>query len=188
MAPKAPRAKPTHPPYLEMIVGAITALKERTGSSPAALKKKIAEQHPGLPAGWEKVLSTQLKNLVAKGKLQKARSCTAPRTSCSFLLPFWAACTAQRLARQCSGGLLTTTRFKPWAPWAAPEACRPRVGPLQGYSKRPCSRACPVSSGADVICRMKPPSGAQALAQGPWGCLGPCPAAGAARKIRLRGF
>ena len=67
----APKKVATHPPYSAMIKDALLALKERNGSSPAALKKKIGEQHPSLPAGWEKVLSTQLRNLVKSGKLVK---------------------------------------------------------------------------------------------------------------------
>ena len=70
----APKKVATHPPYSVMVKDALLALKERNGSSPAALKKKIGEQHPGLPTGWEKVLSTQLRNLVKSGKLVKVGS------------------------------------------------------------------------------------------------------------------
>lgn len=37
--PRGPRPPPTHPPYLDMISAAITALKERTGSSHHAIEK-----------------------------------------------------------------------------------------------------------------------------------------------------
>ena len=70
----APKKVATHPPYSAMVKDALLALKERNGSSPAALKKKIGEQHPSLPTGWEKVLSTQLRNLVKSGKLVKVCS------------------------------------------------------------------------------------------------------------------
>merc|ERR1712242_27376 len=41
-AAKKPKAKPTHPPTSAMIAAAIKALKERNGSSLAAIKKYIA--------------------------------------------------------------------------------------------------------------------------------------------------
>merc|ERR1712117_985442 len=41
-AAKKPKAKPTHPPTSAMIAAAIEALKERNGSSLAAIKKYIA--------------------------------------------------------------------------------------------------------------------------------------------------
>merc|ERR1712029_782899 len=41
-AAKKPKAKPTHPPTSAMIAAAIKALKERNGSSLAAMKKYIA--------------------------------------------------------------------------------------------------------------------------------------------------
>merc|ERR1712088_820114 len=41
-AAKKPKAKPTHPPTSAMIAAAIKALKERNGSSLAAIKKNIA--------------------------------------------------------------------------------------------------------------------------------------------------
>ena len=39
----APKAAPTHAPYVDMIKAAVVALKERNGSSLQALKKKIGE-------------------------------------------------------------------------------------------------------------------------------------------------
>merc|ERR1712038_92994 len=44
-APAKPRAKPAHPKTSEMVVAAIKALKERTGSSLAAIKKYIAANY-----------------------------------------------------------------------------------------------------------------------------------------------
>lgn len=69
----APRAAPTHPPYLALISDAITGLKERTGSSYPAIKKYIAAHHK-LPEGWEKVLAQQLKKQAAAGKLVKVKA------------------------------------------------------------------------------------------------------------------
>lgn len=54
-----------------LIKEAILSLKERGGSSPAAIKKVIGQKHPSLPAGWEKVTALQLKRLTAAGKLVK---------------------------------------------------------------------------------------------------------------------
>lgn len=65
-------AKPAHPKYLELIREAILALKERNGSSLQAVKKYFSSNFAkDLKPGWEKVLSTQLRNNVANGKLIK---------------------------------------------------------------------------------------------------------------------
>ena len=72
MAPKAP---PSHAPYIDLISEAINSLKERSGSSLQAIKKVIGEKHGNdLKPGWEKVLSTQLRNNVNNGKLLKVHS------------------------------------------------------------------------------------------------------------------
>merc|ERR1712209_209399 len=44
-AAKAPKTKPAHPPTSVMIVNAVTALKERNGSSLPAIKKYIAANY-----------------------------------------------------------------------------------------------------------------------------------------------
>ncbi len=44
---KAPKKPAEHPSYVEMITEAISALKERNGSSVAAIKKFIGEE-----GGW----------------------------------------------------------------------------------------------------------------------------------------
>ncbi|KAL1191915.1 Histone H1 [Cardamine amara subsp. amara] len=65
----------THPPYFQMIKEALMALKEKNGSSPYAIAKKIEEKHKSLlPENFRKILSLQLKNSVAKGKLVKIRA------------------------------------------------------------------------------------------------------------------
>nr|ACG44903.1 hypothetical protein [Zea mays] len=43
--PKAATAGASHPPYFEMIKEAITALKERTGSSSQAIAKYVGDKH-----------------------------------------------------------------------------------------------------------------------------------------------
>lgn len=63
-----------------MINEAITALKERTGSSQIAIAKFIEEkQKANLPNNFKKLLLVQLKKLVANGKLVKVKN--------SFKLP-----------------------------------------------------------------------------------------------------
>lgn len=58
-----------------MIKEAITALDDKTGSSPYAIAKYMEENHKDeLPANYKKVLATQLKNFTAKGKLVKVRA------------------------------------------------------------------------------------------------------------------
>ncbi|XP_078162606.1 histone H1-like [Carex rostrata] len=74
---KAPKAAspPSHPPYFEMIKGAILALHERTGSSAYAIAKHMEDTYKGkLPANFKKILANQLKGSAAKGKLVKVKS------------------------------------------------------------------------------------------------------------------
>lgn len=69
-----------------MINEAITALKERTGSSQFAIAKYIEEkQKANLPSNFKKLLLVQLKKLVANGKLVKVKnSFKLPPKSSSF--------------------------------------------------------------------------------------------------------
>ncbi|CAE5987701.1 unnamed protein product [Arabidopsis arenosa] len=72
--PRKPKTT-THPPYFQMIKEALMALKEKNGSSPYAIAKKIEEKHKSLlPESFRKILSLQLKNSVTKGKLVKIRA------------------------------------------------------------------------------------------------------------------
>lgn len=75
-AKKAPAAKKvrSHPPYFEMIKEAIIALKERTGSSPYAIAKFIEDKQKDLPPNFKKLLSVQLKKLLASEKLIKVKN------------------------------------------------------------------------------------------------------------------
>ncbi|XP_006298649.2 histone H1 [Capsella rubella] len=74
-AKKPQNPKTAHPPYFQMIKEALMALKEKNGSSPYAIAKKIEEKHkPSLPESFRKTLSLQLKNSEAKGKLVKIRA------------------------------------------------------------------------------------------------------------------
>ncbi|TKY52483.1 Histone H1 [Spatholobus suberectus] len=64
-----------HPPYFEMIADAISALKERTGSSQPAIAKFIEDKHAKvLPPNFRKLLSVQLKKLVKSEKLYKVKN------------------------------------------------------------------------------------------------------------------
>ncbi|GKC71977.1 histone H1-like protein, partial [Tanacetum coccineum] len=69
-----PKSPALHPPYFEMIKEAIVSLKERTGSSQYAITKFVEENQKNLPANFKKVLLTQLKKLVAGGKLVKVKA------------------------------------------------------------------------------------------------------------------
>uniref|UniRef100_A0A453M3E9 H15 domain-containing protein n=1 Tax=Aegilops tauschii subsp. strangulata TaxID=200361 RepID=A0A453M3E9_AEGTS len=72
--PKKPRVTPAHPSYAEMVSEAIAALKERSGSSTIAIGKFIEDKHKAhLPANFRKILLTQIKKLVAAGKLTKVK-------------------------------------------------------------------------------------------------------------------
>ncbi|EES11298.1 histone H1 [Sorghum bicolor] len=73
--PKAAAAGASHPPYFEMIKEAISALKERTGSSSHAIAKYMEDKHgASLPANFKKMLSIQLRGFAAKGKLVKVKA------------------------------------------------------------------------------------------------------------------
>ncbi|KAL8476440.1 hypothetical protein ACS0TY_028928 [Phlomoides rotata] len=74
---KKPKAAKTaaHPTYFEMIKEALTALKEKSGSSPYAIAKYMEDKHKAvLPANFRKILGLQLKNSATKGKLIKIKA------------------------------------------------------------------------------------------------------------------
>lgn len=57
-----------------MIKEAILALKEKSGSSPYAIAKHMEEKYKsGLPANFRKILTLQLKNCLANGKVVKVK-------------------------------------------------------------------------------------------------------------------
>ena len=68
-----PKAAPAHPKYEEMVKAAIVALKDRNGPSVPAIAKYIGSSFK-LPDNYKKILSTQLRNLVASGKLVKVKA------------------------------------------------------------------------------------------------------------------
>ncbi|CAA7391303.1 unnamed protein product [Spirodela intermedia] len=82
-APKVPKEKkpraakpapPSHPTYFLMIKEAILALKEKSGSSPYAIAKHMEEKYKSaLPANFRKILTLQLKNCLANGKIVKVK-------------------------------------------------------------------------------------------------------------------
>merc|ERR1712018_895388 len=65
-AAKAPKTKPAHPPTSVMIVNAVTALKERNGSSLPAIKKYIAANYKADTVKLAPFIKKGLKNLVEK--------------------------------------------------------------------------------------------------------------------------
>ncbi|KAH9319924.1 hypothetical protein KI387_021693, partial [Taxus chinensis] len=57
-----------------MIKEAISALKEKGGSSPRAIAKFMEEKHKAvLPPNYKKTLAVQIKKLVVSGKLTKVK-------------------------------------------------------------------------------------------------------------------
>ena len=72
---KKVKVAPSHPPYRQMIVEAISGLKERNGSSQQAITKVIEEKYKShLQANFKKVLFTQLKNLTQAGELTRVKN------------------------------------------------------------------------------------------------------------------
>merc|ERR1711906_37985 len=64
----------SHPPYAKMIVTAIVALKDRTGSSLQAIKKAIGAAYPALsPASVSKATTASLKKMVAAGTVNQTK-------------------------------------------------------------------------------------------------------------------
>merc|ERR1711935_1096142 len=64
----------SHPPYAKMIVTAIAALKDRTGSSLQAIKKAIGAAYPSLPpASVSKATTASLKKMVAAGTVNQTK-------------------------------------------------------------------------------------------------------------------
>lgn len=74
-APKAPKPPASHPTYMLMVVEAIGALKERTGSSQYAIAKYLEDKYKkGLAPNFKKMLTIQLRNLTKGGKLVKVKN------------------------------------------------------------------------------------------------------------------
>merc|ERR1712223_1720142 len=71
-APKAKKAPAAHPKYSVMIAAAITALKDRTGSSRAAILKHIVANNKVDAAKAATQVRLALKRGVAKGALEMA--------------------------------------------------------------------------------------------------------------------
>lgn len=67
--PKSTKPKKAGTDYSGLIKAAILDLKERGGSSVAAIKKALASKLSKTSAGWEKRLSGALKAMTKSGKL-----------------------------------------------------------------------------------------------------------------------
>ena len=70
---KKPAAKPTHPPVAAMVTAAITALKDRKGSSLPAIKKYVAATYKVDVAKLAPFIRKFLKKAVADGKLAQVK-------------------------------------------------------------------------------------------------------------------
>ncbi|KAH9314203.1 hypothetical protein KI387_022830 [Taxus chinensis] len=65
----------SHPPYRQMIAEAISALKERNGSSQQAIAKFVEGKYqPHLQPNFKKMLLIQLKNLTNAGELTRVKN------------------------------------------------------------------------------------------------------------------
>merc|ERR1712107_258812 len=80
-AAKAPKTKPAHPPTSVMIVNAVTALKERNGSSLPAIKKYITANYKADTVKLAPFIKKGLKNLVEKKVLIQTKGKGAPDRS-----------------------------------------------------------------------------------------------------------
>ena len=71
--PRKPKAPAAHPPVAQMVTAAITSLKERNGSSLAAIKKYIAANYKCDVAKLAPFIRKFLKKGVADGKLKQIK-------------------------------------------------------------------------------------------------------------------
>ena len=71
---KKPKAPAAHPPVATMVVAAITALKERNGSSLAAIKKYMAANYKCDVAKLAPFIRKFLKKAVEEGKLKQVKA------------------------------------------------------------------------------------------------------------------
>ena len=69
-----PKAAPAHPPVATMVTTAITSLKERNGSSLAAIKKYIAANYKCDVAKVAPFIRKFLKKAVEEGKLKQIKA------------------------------------------------------------------------------------------------------------------
>lgn len=74
-----PPSNHAHPPYSEMITAAITALKDKDGSSRQAISKYIEKEYPNLPPTHSIMLTHHLKRLKNQGQLMMIKH--------SYMLP-----------------------------------------------------------------------------------------------------
>ena len=96
-APKKPKVAPAHPPVAEMVTAAIAALKDRKGSSLAAIKKYVAGNYKVDVERIAPSIRRFLKAAVEKGALEQTKGSGAAG---SFKLP-----DEPRRSLRCCGGL-----------------------------------------------------------------------------------
>ncbi|GAY63544.1 H15 domain-containing protein [Citrus sinensis] len=158
-ATKKPRA---HPPYSEMINEAITALKERTGSSQFAIAKFIEEkQKANLPNNFKKLLLVQLKKLVANGKLVKVKNSfkLPPKSSSSTA----AAAAAAKKPKPSSTAATAAKKPKPSS--AATAAKKPKASSTDAAAKQTKTKSKPKAKEAAVKSIKSPAKKAVAAAK-----------------------
>merc|ERR1712025_846132 len=80
-AAKAPKTKPAHPPTSVMIVNAVTALKERNGSSLPAIKKYIAANYKADTVKLAPFIKKGLKNPSRRKSSSKPKARVLPDRS-----------------------------------------------------------------------------------------------------------
>ena len=98
--PKVVRAKPTHPPTVEMVQGAIKGLKERGGSSLIAIKKYIAANYKVDVEKLAPFIKRALKSGVTAGSLVQTKGKGASGSfKLSAAAPKKAATTAKKVAK-----------------------------------------------------------------------------------------
>ncbi|KDO45885.1 hypothetical protein CISIN_1g029087mg [Citrus sinensis] len=161
-ASAATKKSRAHPPYSEMINEAITALKERTGSSQFAIAKFIEEkQKASLPNNFKKLLLVQLKKLVANGKLVKVKNSfkLPPKSSSSTA----AAAAAAKKPKPSSTAATAAKKPKPSS--AATAAKKPKASSTDAAAKQTKTKSKPKAKEAAVKSIKSPAKKAVAAAK-----------------------
>lgn len=68
------RTAPTHAPFRDLVLNAVRGLKERSGSSLYAIRKKVADENTSLTGTWEKSVSRAIKQLSEQGVLVRNKA------------------------------------------------------------------------------------------------------------------
>lgn len=71
MAETKHKSAATHRPYKDLVVAAVSGLRDRSGSSLYAIRKAVDGKSKNLAGSWEKNVSRAVKELVNAGVLSK---------------------------------------------------------------------------------------------------------------------